>query len=205
MIKSIVRNLCPPIIWKLFKKDLPKGKFNIESIKGLKVGTGTKVDGKIEVRKAGGQVFIGEASIISGLIATETAVSKVTIGNSVFIGGNTVIDCALKIDIEDNVLISYQCILQDSDNHSTKFSLRKNDVADWMNGQQHDWDTTPQAAVKICKGAWLGARCIVLKGITIGEGAVVGAGSVVTKDVMPWTIVAGNPARFIKEIPTSER
>lgn len=45
---------------------------------------------------------------------------------------------------------------------------------------------------------WIGARAIVLPGVTIGEGAVVGAGAVVTKNVEPWTVVGGNPAKFIK-------
>ena len=53
--------------------------------------------------------------------------------------------------------------------------------------------------ITISKGAWIGARAIILPGVTIGEGAVVGAGSVVTKNVEPWTVVAGNPAKFIKK------
>ena len=43
-------------------------------------------------------------------------------------------------------------------------------------------------------------NCIILKGVTIGEGAIVGAGSVVTKDVPAWTVVAGNPARVVKKL-----
>lgn len=54
------------------------------------------------------------------------------------------------------------------------------------------------APITICDGVWIGARAIVLPGVTIGEGAVVAAGAVVTKDVEPFTVVAGNPARFIK-------
>lgn len=46
--------------------------------------------------------------------------------------------------------------------------------------------------------AWIAARAIVLMGVRIGEGAVVGAGSVVSKDVAPWTVVSGNPAKYIK-------
>ena len=46
---------------------------------------------------------------------------------------------------------------------------------------------------------WIGARAIILPGVTIGEGAVVAAGAVVTKDVEPWAVVGGNPAKFIKK------
>ena len=55
------------------------------------------------------------------------------------------------------------------------------------------------APITICDGVWIGARAIILPGVTIGEGAVVAAGSVVTKDVEPWTVVGGNPAKFIKK------
>lgn len=54
--------------------------------------------------------------------------------------------------------------------------------------------------VHICRRAWIGAGATILPGITIGENSVVGAGSVVTKDVEPNTIVAGNPARVIRKI-----
>lgn len=55
------------------------------------------------------------------------------------------------------------------------------------------------APITICDGVWIGARAIVLPGVTIGEGAIVAAGAVVTKDVAPWSVVAGNPAKFIKK------
>ena len=55
--------------------------------------------------------------------------------------------------------------------------------------------------VIICDGVWLGARCIVLPGVTVSEGAVVGAGAIVTKDVPAHTMVAGVPAKFIRELP----
>ena len=56
------------------------------------------------------------------------------------------------------------------------------------------------ALIKICSKAWIGMNCIILKGVTIGEGAIVAAGSVVTKDVKPWTMVGGNPAVYIKDV-----
>ena len=48
-------------------------------------------------------------------------------------------------------------------------------------------------------GAWCSSNALILPGVTIGEGAVVGAGAVVVKDVEPWAVVAGNPARFVKK------
>ena len=53
--------------------------------------------------------------------------------------------------------------------------------------------------ITICDGVWIGSRAIILPGVTIGEGAVVAAGAVVTKDVEPFTVVGGNPAKFIKK------
>lgn len=53
--------------------------------------------------------------------------------------------------------------------------------------------------ITIGDGVWIGARATILPGVTIGEGAVVAAGSVVVKDVEPWTVVGGNPAKFIKK------
>ena len=55
------------------------------------------------------------------------------------------------------------------------------------------------APVKIGSDFWISARAIIMPGITIGDGAVVAAGAVVTKDVEPWVVVGGNPARFIKK------
>lgn len=54
------------------------------------------------------------------------------------------------------------------------------------------------APITICDGVWIGARAIILPGVTIGEGAVIAAGAVVVKDVAPWTVVGGNPATVIK-------
>lgn len=61
------------------------------------------------------------------------------------------------------------------------------------------------APITICDGVWIGARAIVLPGVTIGEGAVVAAGAVVTKDVEPWTVVGGNPAMVVKRRVLTER
>ena len=70
--------------------------------------------------------------------------------------------------------------------------------------ENKNWSTVNSKPIKICSNAWIGMNCHILKGVTVGEGAIVGAGSVVTKDVAPWTIVAGNPANYIKDAPNKK-
>jgi len=170
-----------------------------------KIGSNTNFFGKIDKRSTKCEVIIGDDCNINAAMVLETDNSKVIVDNNVFIGGQTIIDCACQIHIESDVLISYQCIIQDSDNHNVKYSLRKRDNLDWKERNYHDWENTPMSPIKIKRGAWISARVIILKGITIGEGAIVGAGSVVTKDVPDWTIVGGNPAKIIREIPIDQR
>ena len=143
---------------------------------------------------------VGSGCLIQGQLVGERDESRLEVGNNVVVGGGSVIDCALSVRIEDDAMVSYECIIADSDNHSIYPELRKADVGNWMNGRRHDWSASEMAPVVIKRGAWIGARAIILKGVTVGEGAVVGMGSVVTHDVPPRCVVAGNPARVIREI-----
>lgn len=149
-------------------------------------------------------IAVGSDCRILGQLVTEVEGSEIIIGNNVFVGGGTVFDCAVSIHVEDDVLISYHCMVVDTDNHSSRESERRHDLGAW-NAGTYNWARVPKAPVKIGRGAWIGAKSIILKGVAIGEGAIVGAGSVVTRDVAPWTVVGGNPARLIREIPSSER
>jgi acetyltransferase-like isoleucine patch superfamily enzyme len=64
---------------------------------------------------------------------------------------------------------------------------------------------TPARPIRVERNVWIGFDCCVLPGVTIGEGSIVGARSVVAQDVPPYTIVAGNPARMIRRIEKDER
>ena len=95
-----------------------------------RVGLRTEITGAVEMRAPKSKVFIGMDCLIEGTLVAETDDSEIEIGDNVFVGGGTVLDCARAITIEDDVLISYQCIISDSDNHSLKFSIRKKDLAE---------------------------------------------------------------------------
>lgn len=62
-----------------------------------------------------------------------------------------------------------------------------------------------RAPIKIADDVWIGANAIILSGVTIGQGAIVGAGAIVTKDVSPYSIVVGNPAKLIRKRFTAEK
>ncbi len=168
------------------------------------IGVNTEIVGTLDIRREGGAIIVGNDCFIEGYVVCENEASKIDIGNNLYIGGSTVIDCAGSVTIEDDVLISYYVTIADSDGHSIKFSVRKNDLQAFRQGKV-DWSVIPIAGIVIKRGAWIGAHAIILKGVTIGEGAIVGAGSVLTHDVPPWQIVAGNPARIIREILEEER
>jgi acetyltransferase-like isoleucine patch superfamily enzyme len=169
------------------------------------IGENSEMYARIERRENGkGTVIIGRDCVIYGLLAVETDNSVIRIADNVFINTGTFLDCVQSITIEDDVMIAYNCVVADSDNHSMRYSVRKDDLRR-LRQRRYDWRTAKTIPIHICKGAWIGACSIILKGVRVGVGAVVGAGSVVTKDVPDWTIVAGNPARILRQIPEHER
>lgn len=168
------------------------------------IGRATKIKGRIERRHSRAIVKIGEDSLVAGVLIVENENSRLAIGNRVFIGGQSLIDCAHQVRIEDDVLISYQVLIMDSDNHNLRASERIGDLKRWRT-QKYDWSSVNCAPVVIHSKAWIGARAIITKGVVIGEGGIVAAGAVVTKDVAPYTIVGGNPARVIRELGPDER
>lgn len=180
-----------------------KDRMNKRRVKSY--GANTVIQGYVDVRGSKCEITIGNECTLQGLLVTEHDNASITIGNNVFIGANTVLDCAQAIVLEDDVLVSYECLLLDSNNHSQNFDVRKNDLPDVKSGREYNWSAIPSNPIRVCRGAWIGARSIILKGVTIGEGAIVGAGSVVTKSVDPYTIVGGNPARVVKLIPEADR
>ena len=109
---------------------------------------------------------------------------NISIGKNVFFNSGCKFQDQGGIEIGDNCLIGHNAVLATA-NHS--LDPRENRKLNY-------------APIKICNNVWLGANVTVLQGVTIGEWAVVAAGAVVTKDVAPYTIVGGIPAKFIKEV-----
>ena len=150
----------------------------------------------------GGRLVIGQGSLVEGGIAFEQAGAEVRIGARSFV--NAQLAAAELITIGDDVLVAWGVTIVDHDSHSLVFGKRKDDVSLWARGEKR-WDDVPVEPVTVGDKAWIGLNAIILKGVTLGEGAVVGAGSVVTRNVASWTVVAGNPARVIRMLSEDER
>jgi acetyltransferase-like isoleucine patch superfamily enzyme len=113
--------------------------------------------------------------------------SKIQIGAGCAFSNNVTL-CALKsITIGNKCLIGDMVLVMDSDHHEISPENR------WLSSGEI-------APISIGNNVWLGSRAIILKGVTIGDHSVVGAGAVVTKSVPPKTIVAGNPAKVVRHL-----
>lgn len=172
---------------------------NKRKLLGYSLGKNSIVKGTVYKSSSDSEVIIGDNCLIEGTITTYTPGSKIEIGNKVFIGSGTLIGSASHISIGDNVLISFDCLIQDNDTHSLNANDRKDDLEFWIHGRK-EWSKIVSKPITIEANAWIGAKSIILKGVSIGKNAIVGAGSVVTKNVEENTIVGGNPATIIKRI-----
>jgi acetyltransferase-like isoleucine patch superfamily enzyme len=151
------------------------------------VGTAPKCLGIPLVQNAG-QIIIGnDFSIWSHLGRSQLdtgAGGILRIGNQVFINTGTTISATAEVTIGDRVQIANGVSILDSDFHG----LENRDCP------------PPSEPIRIEDDVWIATKAIILKGVTIGRGAVVAAGAVVTRDVAPYTLVGGVPARLIRAL-----
>lgn len=145
-------------------------------------------------------IILGNDCNLSGSISIYSPEAKIVIGNRVFIGPQTKIISYKEIKIDDDVMISWDCTIMDTNSHSLISSERIDDVLDWNKGFEFkNWSKVESKGIHINRNCWIGFKSIILKGVQIARGTVVASGSVVTRNTEEFSIVAGNPARFIRK------
>lgn len=107
---------------------------------------------------------------------------RIRIGDRVFVNSGAVLLAVEEIVVGDDVAFANEAYVMDSNSHG-------------LEGRDH-----VQAPVRIGDGTWVGARAMVLPGVTIGSRVMVAAGAVVTRDVPDDVLVAGNPARVVRSL-----
>jgi galactoside O-acetyltransferase len=138
----------------------------------------------------------GQNCIINARISFDREGASFVCGDRCYVGTSHIV-CAERIILEDDVVISWGVTIVDHNSHAIEWSERKEDVINWQSGIKN-WEDVKVAPVHLGARCWIGFNAIILKGVNIGQGAIVAAGAVVTKDVPPYCIVAGNPARVIR-------
>jgi acetyltransferase-like isoleucine patch superfamily enzyme len=136
----------------------------------------------------GPRIRIGERPISLTVYPDKEQRSQISIGSYCILLPGTRIAAATSITVGDNCMFATNCYLTDADWHD-----------------QYDRTAAPGSTrpIVLADNVWIGDSAIVCKGVTIGENSIVGAGAVVTRDVPPNTIVAGNPARPVKQLDTT--
>lgn len=114
-----------------------------------------------------------------------------SVGSRSFITGPLHVDLGAAVRIGNNVQLGHDVALLTVDHE--------------IGPSEHRCTNPVMAPIAIGDGAWLASRVLVLPGVTVGKGAVVAAGAVVTRDVAPDTLVAGVPARFVRNLEGTER
>lgn len=143
-------------------------------------------------------IQIGRQSHICGQLLVFGHGGKISIGDNCFIGEGSRIWSADSITVGDRVLISHGVNIHDCNSHSLSAAARYvhfNQI--FSSGHPPVLDDVPSAPIVVEDDVWIGFNCTILKGVTIGRGAVIGAGSFVTKSIEAYAIVVGSPARQI--------
>jgi acetyltransferase-like isoleucine patch superfamily enzyme len=160
------------------------------------VGPGLRIE-RMPYIRGNGVIRLGSQVYLSGKIGiglssrSANVVPQLVIGDRSFIGHECSFNLRHGIHIGTECLLAGGIIIQDNDGHPLDANARR------------AGEPAPEsavAAVHIGDGVWIGRRCLILKGVRIGDNAIVGAGSVVVRDVPANTLVAGNPARVIRTL-----
>jgi acetyltransferase-like isoleucine patch superfamily enzyme len=157
------------------------------------------------IRGDSDKIVVGSHTRILGELLTFAHGGEIRIGEWCYVGEGSRIWSAASVVIGNRVLISHSANVFDSLTHPLDARARHQQVKDIFERGHPRSISLDESPVNICDDAWVGAGAMVLRGVTIGEGGVVAAGAVVTKDVPPYTIVAGNPAVLVRELPPDAR
>jgi acetyltransferase-like isoleucine patch superfamily enzyme len=181
------------------KRNRQKKRFQADGII-LKESSIVFPETQIMILGQNGEVSIGDRSCVRGILVVDRDDGKINIGKNSYIGENTRIWSAIGIKIGDYVNIAHNCNIFDNDTHPIDYLQRREDVENIIfKGKRKNYDTLKRSPIVIEDDVWIGCNVSIMKGVHIGKGAIVAAGSVVVSDVPSWTLVAGIPAKIKKK------
>ena len=151
-----------------------------------------------------GRITIGAGCEIFGTLYS-MGDGRISIGNHTCIYERSIIGSVNNIEIGNCVIISNQVHIYDNNNHPTDPAVREKMCMEGFHTDAWRWTHSDSKPITIEDNVWIGENAVILKGIRIGRGSIIACNAVVTKDVPPYTIAAGNPARIVKDIPHEDQ
>jgi acetyltransferase-like isoleucine patch superfamily enzyme len=150
-------------------------------------------------------VVIGNDVVCRGVIRVE-AKGQLTIEDEVYIGDGVIISVADRVTIGAGTLMAHGAQIFDNTSHALDWAERQRHFRGLIGREKKGPIEFPRAAVTIGRHCWLGMNSLVLKGVTVGDRSIVGAGTVVTRDVPSDTVaVWGGELRFLPLTSAAER
>lgn len=149
------------------------------------------------------QITIGKDSVIRGVLRIEAG-GEISIGEDSYIGDDCILDSASRIEVGSFTMLAHGIHIFDNDGHPLFWEARLEQSRAYRSGKAHLAPRLDMASVHIGNHVWIGFNSFISKGVTIGDRSVVAAHSVVTKDVPPDALVAGNPARVVRILTNIE-
>lgn len=146
-----------------------------------------------------GNIRIGKMCDIDAVLVTQDN-GKIVVGDFTTIRYDSIVGSLEQIEIGSHCMISNRVTIYDNNNHPTDAKTREKMCESGFTSELWKWRYSAHSPIKIGDNVWIGEKSTILKGVTIGAGAVVACNSVVTHDVEANTIVAGNPARLVKKL-----
>ena len=128
------------------------------------------------------------------------ASGSIHVGSYTTIRFNTYISSICGVYIGNDVIISNNCYIYDNNSHPTSPSRRKEMTRSGFHSEMWKNRHAESMPIVIEDNVWVGQKAMIMKGVTIGKGAIVAAGAIVTRDVPAYSIVAGNPAKVVKSL-----
>ena len=172
----------------------------------FEIGLGARIENESGLKS---KIVIGHHCKIYGTLYCKSS-GRIEMGNFSTVQDGAQILCLQHVKIGHYSVIAGGTKLMDNNNHRiepeerVKHRIRVAPGGPGYPGLGDGWELSDSSPIIIGDVVWVGADCLVMKGITIGEGAIVAMNSVVTKDVPPYTIVAGFPARVVKKLEKPE-
>jgi acetyltransferase-like isoleucine patch superfamily enzyme len=189
------------LIKRIFDKWLNKYKArHIKKMVTLK-GTGHEFVRTTHVRLADGSdkndILVGDHAMISGGLVSENH-GKIVLGAYTYLRESSIIGSVKSVVIGDYTSIADFVVIMDNNNHPINPEDRRIKSASKKGSYYRKWRHSEANEIIIGCNVWIGSFARVCKGVTVGDNAIIAANAVVTKDVPPNTIVAGNPAKVVK-------